>query len=94
MIELNASQIKATGLDDQITFCQMKPKNLDQSWMPNWFSNTKTNPDLDYESDFEESASSSSSSDNDDDNHQLLNRVCKSVDKFSSYPILFLSCIL
>jgi hypothetical protein len=80
VIELDASQIKATGLNDQISFCQMKPKNLDQSWMPTWCTNTKTNTDLDYESDFEESASS-----DDEDNHQLLNRVCKYVDEFSLY---------
>ncbi len=45
VIELNASQIKATGLNDEIPFSQMKPKNIDQSWMPNWFTNTKPNED-------------------------------------------------
>ena len=85
VIELNASQIKATDPNGQIPFSQMKPDNIDQSWMPNWYAETKTNEDIqsrpsqsiakkesdliDYESDFEESS--------DDDDHQLLNRVCK-----------------
>jgi hypothetical protein len=85
VIELDASQIKATGLTDQIPFCQMKPDNIDQSWMPDWFSNTKTNDDIQgriYErnfkiifsplSDYESDFEESS----DDDDHQLLNRVC------------------
>jgi len=45
VIELNASQIKATGLNDEIPFSQMKPQNIDQSWMPNWFTNKKSNED-------------------------------------------------
>jgi hypothetical protein len=45
VIELNASQIKATGLNNPIPFCEIKPGNIDQSWMPNWFTNTKTNQD-------------------------------------------------
>ncbi|CAF2746604.1 unnamed protein product [Rotaria sp. Silwood2] len=45
VIELNASQIKSNGLNDQLSFCKMKPDNIDQSWMPNWFSNTNSNED-------------------------------------------------
>ena len=92
MIELNASQIRATGLNDEVSFCQMKPTTIDQSWMPNWYTNTKTDPEQDYVSDFEESVTS----DDDDDNHQLLNRVCKCSDKhliifessFQHYPAM------
>jgi hypothetical protein len=88
VIELDASQIKATGLTDETAFCRMKPNNIDQSWMPSWFTSTKhkeTAPDpiesrannpltsVQYASDFEES----SDNDNDDDDRNLLNRVCK-----------------
>ena len=45
VIELNASQIKATGMNNETAFCEMKPENIDQSWMPNWFRNTKSNSD-------------------------------------------------
>ena len=87
VIELDASQIKATGLTDETAFCRMKPTNIDQSWMPNWFKTPKPKEEatdatalpssedhlatLEYASDFEES------SDNDDDDRNLLNRVCK-----------------
>ncbi len=46
VIELDASQIKATGLNDQVSFCKMAPEHTDQSWMPNWFTNTKPNEDI------------------------------------------------
>ncbi len=48
VIELNASQIKATGLNNETPFCQMKTDNTDQSWMPNWVNNnnTKTTEDI------------------------------------------------
>jgi hypothetical protein len=81
VIELNASQIRATGLNDEVSLCQMKPTTIDQSWMPNWYSNTKTNPEQDYVSDFEESITSDDD-DDDDENHQLLNRVCKYTDEY------------
>ncbi|CAF3729736.1 unnamed protein product [Rotaria sp. Silwood1] len=81
VIELDASQIKSNGLNDQISFCKMKPENIDQSWMPNWFSNKKPNEDeiQDYDSDFEETSDS-----DDDDNHQLLNHVSLSFDDIPS----------
>ena len=95
VIELNASQIKATGTNDSIPFSQMQPKNVDQSWMPSWFTKTKsTNDEPEYVSDFEESSSSSSFS----DDHQLLSRVCEchftlplSLSPFSNHPILFVA---
>jgi hypothetical protein len=76
VIELDASLIKATAGKDEIPFTQMKPATIDQSWMPSWFTNTKSTQEIDYVSDFEES------SDNED--HQLLNRVCKFIELFFS----------
>jgi hypothetical protein len=46
VIQLDASQIKANGLTDQVPFCTMKPENIDQSWMPNWCASTKLNEDI------------------------------------------------
>ncbi len=75
VIDLDASQIRATGANDEIAFCQMKAGNIDQSWMPNWFTNPKTHQEVDYASDFEQPASSDEEDEHED--HQLLNRVCK-----------------
>lgn len=48
VIELDASQIRSNATNDQLPFSKMKPENIDQSWMPNWFSNTGNNkPDED-----------------------------------------------
>ena len=83
VIELNASQIKATGRNDSLPFSHMQPKTLDQSWMPIWCTKTTTTTnDLDYVSDFEESSSTSSN-----DDHQLLNRVCKFYHKHTLFPL-------
>ncbi|UJR31676.1 hypothetical protein I4U23_019157 [Adineta vaga] len=83
VIELNASQIKTTGLNNQVTFGQMKPENVDQSWMPNWFGKTKTDEDVqEYASDFEESPTSDE--DDADDSHQILSRVSLSFDDIPS----------
>lgn len=84
VIELNASVMKATGTDAPAPFSTLKPENIDQSWMPSWFSNKNSNQDnvqakpdnslIDYDSDFEEY------SDDDDDDagaQKLLDRVCK-----------------
>ncbi|CAF3038620.1 unnamed protein product [Rotaria socialis] len=88
VIELDASQIKSNGMNDQVSFCKMKPENIDQSWMPQWFSNTKSNEDevQEYESDFEECSHDEDEDDDDDDDndHQLLNRVSLSFDDIPS----------
>ena len=45
VIQLNASQIKTNGLNNETPLYQFKPMNTDQSWMPNWYTNPKSNED-------------------------------------------------
>ena len=42
VIELDASQMQATALTEQTPFAQLKPTNIDESWMPTWFRNNQT----------------------------------------------------
>ena len=41
VIQLDASQIRAAAHSDQVAFSQLKSDHVDQSWMPDWFTNAK-----------------------------------------------------
>ncbi|CAF4528076.1 unnamed protein product, partial [Rotaria sp. Silwood2] len=44
MIELDRNQIQSNIVNNHITYRLMTSVNVDQSWMPNWFKNTKSQP--------------------------------------------------